>query len=180
MHSRGEAMPSCLCVCVCVHKKILKNASSRVAKASRHRSQRKTISINHIRMFLYLQVVLYAIISATSYYWLRGSTPFEIASGSYSQQQNLYHGLQVICQWTELENLKMTNQNWVDVICDGSNWSVLNYNCAFADKGLANHGTPIHENTGRIDLANWLLTNYVSHLRLLQRGARGKYSMNTL
>ena len=35
-----------------------------------------------------------------------------------------YH---VICQRTELENLKMTNQNWGDVICDGSNcycWSI--------------------------------------------------------
>ena len=52
-----------------------------------------------------------------------------------------YRGLQVICQRTELENLKMSNQNWGDVIFDSSNWSVLNYNCAFADKGLANHGT---------------------------------------
>ena len=51
-----------------------------------------------------------------------------------------YRGLQVICQRTEFENLKMSNQNWGDVICDGSNWSVLNYNCAFADMGLANHG----------------------------------------
>ena len=31
----------------------------------------------------------------------------------------------------------MTNQN---IVCDGSNWSVLNYNCALADNGLANHG----------------------------------------
>jgi len=52
----------------------------------------------------------------------------------------IHHGLQVICQWTELENLKMTNQNWGDVTCDGCNWSVLNYSCTFADKGLANHG----------------------------------------
>jgi len=50
-----------------------------------------------------------------------------------------YRGLQVVCQRTELGNLKMSNQNWGDVICDGSNWSVLNYNCAFDDKGLANH-----------------------------------------
>ena len=49
--------------------------------------------------------------------------------------------LQVICQRTELENLKMSNQNWGDVIFDSSNWSVLNYNCAFAEKGLANHST---------------------------------------
>ena len=33
----------------------------------------------------------------------------------------------------------MSNQSRGDVICDSSNWSVLNYNCAFADKGLANH-----------------------------------------
>ena len=39
------------------------------------------------------------------------------------------------------EIIIMSNQNWGDVICDSSNWSVLNYNCAFAaDKGLANHG----------------------------------------
>jgi len=39
---------------------------------------------NQIRMFLYLiqvQAVLYAIISATSYYRCSGSTPFEIARG---------------------------------------------------------------------------------------------------
>ena len=41
----------------------------------------------------------------------------------------MYRGLQVICQRTELENLKITNQNWGDVICDGSNWSVLNCFC---------------------------------------------------
>jgi len=38
-------------------------------------------------MFLYLiqvQAVLYAVISATSYYRFRGSTPFEI--GSYGQR----------------------------------------------------------------------------------------------
>ena len=31
----------------------------------------------------------------------------------------------------------------IEVICDGSNWSVLNYNCAFADKGLAYHSTSL-------------------------------------
>ena len=36
-----------------------------------------------------------------------------------------YRGLQVICQRTELENLKMTNQNWGDVICDGCDASML-------------------------------------------------------
>jgi len=48
---------------------------------------------NHTRTFLYLiqvQAVLYATISATSYYWFRGSTPFEIAHGSYGQQHNSY------------------------------------------------------------------------------------------
>ena len=30
-----------------------------------------------------VQAVLYAVISATSYYQFRGSTPFEIARGSY-------------------------------------------------------------------------------------------------
>jgi len=44
-------------------------------------------------MFLYLiqvQAVLYTGISATSYYRFCGSTPFEIAHGSYGQQCNLY------------------------------------------------------------------------------------------
>ena len=48
---------------------------------------------NHIKTFLYLiqvQVVLYAVISASSYYRFRGSTPFEIACGSYGQQRNSY------------------------------------------------------------------------------------------
>jgi len=48
---------------------------------------------NHTRTFLYLiqvQAVLYAVLSATSYYRFLGSTPFEIAHGSYSQQCNLY------------------------------------------------------------------------------------------
>ena len=61
-------------------------------------------------------------------------------ANEFLRNKSVYHGLQVICQQTELENLKMTNQNWGDVICDGSNWSVLNYNYAFADEGLANHG----------------------------------------
>jgi len=53
----------------------------------------KTNQHNHTRMFLYLiqvQAVLYAVISATSYYWFRGSTSFETACGSYSQQRNSY------------------------------------------------------------------------------------------
>jgi len=46
-----------------------------------------------IGIFLYriqVQMVLYAIISATSYYRFRGSTPFKIAHGSYGQQCNSY------------------------------------------------------------------------------------------
>ena len=34
-----------------------------------------------------VQTVLYTIISATSYYRFRGTTPFEIAHGSYGQQR---------------------------------------------------------------------------------------------
>jgi len=48
---------------------------------------------NQIRTCLYLiqvQVVLYAIISATSYYWFCGFTPFEITRGTYGQQCNWY------------------------------------------------------------------------------------------
>jgi len=44
----------------------------------------------HIGMFLYLMVVLFAVISATFYYQFLGSTPFEISRGSYSQQCNSY------------------------------------------------------------------------------------------
>jgi len=36
---------------------------------------------NQIWMFLYLIQVLYAIISATSYYWFHGFTPVKIAHG---------------------------------------------------------------------------------------------------
>ena len=32
-----------------------------------------------------------------------------------------------------------SHANWGDVIRDGTNWSVLNHNCAFVDKELANH-----------------------------------------
>ena len=38
-----------------------------------------------------VKVVLYAIISATSYYWFLGSTPFEITRGIYGQQINYVH-----------------------------------------------------------------------------------------
>ena len=44
---------------------------------------------NHIGTFPYLiqvKVVLFAIISATSYYQFLGSTPFEFACSSYGQQ----------------------------------------------------------------------------------------------
>ena len=46
-----------------------------------------------------------------------------------------YCALQVSCQRKELENVKMTNQNWGDVICDGSNWSVLKYKLHFCWQG---------------------------------------------
>jgi len=48
---------------------------------------------NHTRTFLYqiqVQAVLYAVISATSCYQFRGSTPFETTRGSYGQQRNSY------------------------------------------------------------------------------------------
>jgi len=44
--------------------------------------------IHSCRLTCLQQVSL--VISATSYYWFRGSTPFEIAYGSYGQQCNLY------------------------------------------------------------------------------------------
>ena len=49
---------------------------------------------NHIGMFMYLtqvKAVLFAIISATSYYRFLGSTPFEITHGIYGQQINYMH-----------------------------------------------------------------------------------------
>ena len=49
---------------------------------------------NHIGSFLYLtqvKAVLFAVISATSYYRFLGSTPFEIAHGIYGQQVNQWH-----------------------------------------------------------------------------------------
>ena len=49
---------------------------------------------NLIGSFMYMtqvKVVLYAIISATSYYWFLGSTPFEITRGIYGQQINYVH-----------------------------------------------------------------------------------------
>jgi len=56
-------------------------------------------------------------------------------------KDTLYRGLQVVCQQTELGNLKMSNQN-CDVIFDGSNWSVhVELQLRFDDKGLANHCT---------------------------------------
>ena len=45
-------------------------------------------------MFLYLtqvKVVLFAVISATSYYQFLGSTPFKITCGIYGQQINYMH-----------------------------------------------------------------------------------------
>jgi len=36
----------------------------------------------------------------------------------------------------------MTNQNWGDVICDGSNWSVLNYKCALLTSTTVHSSCP--------------------------------------
>ena len=52
---------------------------------------------NHSRTFLYMiqvQAVLYAVISATSYYRFRGSTSFAIARGNYGEQCNSYSYMQ--------------------------------------------------------------------------------------
>ena len=49
---------------------------------------------NHIGTVIYLtqvKVVLFTVISATSYYLFLGSTPFEIACGIYGQQINYVH-----------------------------------------------------------------------------------------
>ena len=49
---------------------------------------------NHIEMFLYLmqvKAVLFAVISATSYYRFLSSTPFEITRDVCSQQLNYVH-----------------------------------------------------------------------------------------
>ena len=70
-----------LCLCVYVGKKILK----KIAKAFTDVIVNKNNQHDHTRTFLYLiqvQVVLYAIISVTSYYRFRGSTPFEITHGN--------------------------------------------------------------------------------------------------
>jgi len=59
----------------------VKGASSRIAKVS---VSTKNNQHSQIRMFLFLiqvQAVLYAVISATSYYQFRDSTPFKLAYG---------------------------------------------------------------------------------------------------
>ena len=63
-------MHSCLCVCVCVYvstKRLLINASSRVAKEFTDVAVNENNQHNHTRTFLYLiqvRAVLYAVISA--------------------------------------------------------------------------------------------------------------------
>jgi len=69
MCSRGKAMPSGLCLSA---KTILKNTSSRIAKAFKVNGKQSTDS------FLYLiqvKAVLFAFISATSCYRFLGSAP---------------------------------------------------------------------------------------------------------
>ena len=57
----------------------------------------------------------------------------------------------------------LIDQNWGDVICDGSNWSVLNHNRTFADKGLVNNGICSTGNTNfTFELTNFGLTFYVT------------------
>jgi len=46
---------------------------------------------NHVGTFLYLRqikVVLFVVISATSYYWFLGSTPFEITRSATQIRKN--------------------------------------------------------------------------------------------
>jgi len=89
VHPCAAGVKQCLriCVCVCVlqkKRKMLQAGSLRHLQAS---WSTKNNQYNHIRTFLYLiqvQVVLYAVISATSYYRFFDSTSFEIAHDSYS------------------------------------------------------------------------------------------------
>jgi len=69
-----------VCICVCVGQKILKNASSMVAKAF---TEVLTISVIRLGCFCtwYKSDGFYAAISSTSYHRFRGSTPFKIACG---------------------------------------------------------------------------------------------------
>ena len=88
MHSRGKAMPSCLCVCVSAKKywKMLQGCKG----VYRRHSLRKTISMIILGRFCTWYKSRQFFISATSYYRFRGSTPFEIARSSYGQQCNSY------------------------------------------------------------------------------------------
>ena len=100
---RGKAMHSCLCVCVCVcvsAKKYLKILQAGSLKHLQMSVKQKINQHNQIVISLYLmqvQMVLYAVISATSCYRFRGSTPFEIVHGSYSQQRKSY--LPLLSMW---------------------------------------------------------------------------------
>ena len=73
-----------------------------------------------------------------TYMWLWGSL---VPRPSVRKEE----GLENIVPWfashlsvNRTWNLKMCNQNWGDVICDGSNWSVLNYNWQGTCKPLYN------------------------------------------
>jgi len=68
---------------------------------------------NHIGTFMYptqVQVVLFPVISSTSYYQFLGPTPFEIVRGIYGQQINYTHAkLQVYPEsiwrvWQRVDN----------------------------------------------------------------------------
>ena len=108
-----------VCVCVCPQKywKMLQTGSQR--RLYKRHSQWRTFSIIILRRsytcMIQIQVVLNAVISATSYYRFRGSTPFEIAGGSYPaaharsgvKQSVLSVCLSVVClsvQWKKLKS----------------------------------------------------------------------------
>ena len=93
---------------VYVSKKIFKNASSRVSRAF------KDVKLNEKQptesYLTEVTVVLFAVVSATSYYRFLGSTPFEITRGIYDQQINYVHAkLQVYLEsiwhvWQRVHN----------------------------------------------------------------------------
>ena len=84
-----KATPSCLCVCVsvcvCVSaKKILKMLQAGSLRCLQTSQSTNNDQHDQIRTFLNMiqvQAVLYAVISATSYYQFHGSSSFEIACG---------------------------------------------------------------------------------------------------
>ena len=71
------------------------------------------------------------------------------------------HGLKVPCQQSTFKNLKVSNQNQGDVIfLKDSDWSVLKYNCNFADKRLANQNFSLLRL--RYNFTSWLTRHTVN------------------